>query len=139
MRRIALVNQKGGCGKTTTAINLASGLAIDGKRVLLIDLDPQGHAGLGLGADTDGMEVSIYEVLYGKIPMKDAIRFLRENLDMVLSDVVLSAFEQVMSGAPEREHRLAQCLDGIEDYYDYLIIDYAIGLKLVNIIQLVFG
>ncbi len=134
MRRIALVNQKGGCGKTTTAINLAAGLAAKDRKVLLIDMDPQGHSGLGLGAEADGMEASIYEVLSGKIPMVQAIRRLRENLDIVLSDVVLSAFEQVMSSAPEREYRLFQSLDGIGNQYSYLIIDCppSVGLLTFN-------
>jgi chromosome partitioning protein len=134
MRRIALVNQKGGCGKTTTAINLASCLAKEGKKVLLVDLDPQGHSALGLGVKTDQMEKSMYEVLSGKIPISEAIRALRENLDAVLSDVVLSAFEQVMAGAPEREYKLTQSLRDIDNNYDYLIIDSppSVGLLTFN-------
>ncbi len=134
MRRIALVNQKGGCGKTTTAVNLASGLAVEGRRVLLIDLDPQGHSGLGLGIDTAEMSASIYEVLSEKIHWKDAVMSARKNLSIVLSDVVLSAFEQVMSGVPEREYRLARSMDDAGDHYDYLIIDSppSVGLLTFN-------
>ncbi len=134
MRRIALVNQKGGCGKTTTAINLACFLAVAGKKVLLIDLDPQGHAGLGLGARVDQEEKTIYEVLLGEIPISEATQTLRENLDAVLSDVVLSAFEQVMAGAVEREYKLAGSLVDIENNYDYLIIDSppSVGLLTFN-------
>ena len=134
MRKIALVNQKGGCGKTTTAINVASFLAGEGKKVLLIDLDPQGHAGLGLGAKNDQVEKTIYEVLLGEVPIAEAIQTVAENLDVVLSDVILSAFEQVMAGGHEREYKLAQSLVGIEGDYDYLIIDSppSIGLLTFN-------
>ena len=134
MRRIALVNQKGGCGKTTTAINLTSFLAKEGRRVLLIDLDPQGHAGLGLGINAEAMEATIYEVLSGKTPLAGAVQPLKDNLDIVLSDVVLSAFEQVMSGVPEREFKLAKSLEHLEDDYDYLVIDSppSVGLLTFN-------
>jgi chromosome partitioning protein len=134
MRKIALVNQKGGCGKTTTAINLASCLSGEGRNVLLIDLDPQGHSGLGLGATPDQIENSIYEVLLGKIPISEAIQCLRKNLDAIFSNVVLSAFEQVMAGAHEREYKLEQSLADIADNYDYLIIDSppSVGLLTFN-------
>jgi chromosome partitioning protein len=134
MRKIAFVNQKGGCGKTTTAINLACCLAGEGKKVLLIDLDPQGHSALGLGARSEQIEKSIYEVLSGQIPISEAIQTSRENLDAVFSNIVLSAFEQIMAGAPEREYKLTQTIRDIENSYDYLIIDSppSIGLLTFN-------
>lgn len=134
MRKMALVNQKGGCGKTTTAVNLASCLAEKGRKVLLIDLDPQGHAGLALGLEPDHMEESIYEVLSGKMTSRDAIKTLGKNLDAIFSNVVLSAFEQVMAGVPERELRLAAGLRDIEEDYDYLILDCppSVGLLTFN-------
>jgi chromosome partitioning protein len=132
MRKIAVVNQKGGCGKTTTAVNLSTFLGLGGKRVLLVDLDPQGHAALALGVQTDQIERSIYEVLMGEVAATAAIQSLRANLDGILSDVVLSAFDQVMSGIPECEYRLRLTLREIEDSYDYLIIDSPPNLGLLT-------
>lgn len=134
MRRIALVNQKGGCGKTTTAINLAACLAEQGRRVLIIDLDPQGHAALGMGIGEDRLETSIYEVITGEIPASEAIVNVSDNLDGIFSDVVLSAFEQSMAGTADREKRLAGCLESISHRYDYLLIDSppSVGLLTFN-------
>jgi chromosome partitioning protein len=132
MRKIAVVNQKGGCGKTTTAVNVSNFIALGGKRVLLVDLDPQGHAALGFGFETDQMETSIYEVLMGEIAAGASVQSLRANLDGILSDVLLSAFEQVMAGIPEREYRLKLALKEIEDSYDYLIIDSPPNLGLLT-------
>jgi len=134
MRRIALVNQKGGCGKTTIAINLASCLAEKGEKVLLIDLDPQGHSALGLGFKPQQSNKSLYEVLLGEIPIEEAIQNLRENLDILHSDVVLSAFEQVMAGIEGREFKLLQCLKPIQNDYKFVIIDSppCVGLLTFN-------
>ncbi|HUV12663.1 MAG TPA: AAA family ATPase, partial [Acidobacteriota bacterium] len=123
MRRIAVVNQKGGCGKTTTAINLAMSLALQKRRVLLIDLDPQGHIAAGLGVRPEDSEKSINEVLLGEIPISEAIQPLRKDLDGVLSDIVLSGFEQVMAGVRGREYKLAESLKVVSGTYDFLIVD----------------
>ena len=134
MRRIALVNQKGGCGKTTTAVNLSSCLAAEGKKVLLIDLDPQGHSALGLGIKPDRIEKSIYEVMLGDIPVREAILNLRENLSIICSNVVLSGFEQVMAGVSGREYKLTQSLQHVQNEYDFQIIDCppSVGLLTIN-------
>jgi chromosome partitioning protein len=132
MRKIALVNQKGGCGKTTTAINLARCVAGMGKTVLLIDLDPQGHVALGFGVNSDHIQTSVYEVLLGQVPVIRAIRTLRERLDAVLSDVILAAFELVMAGAQEREFKLKRALDEVPARYDYIIIDSPPSLGLLT-------
>ena len=132
MRKIILVNQKGGCGKTTTAINIACCLALKGKKVLLIDLDPQGHSGKGLGVDPDLIEKSMYEVLTGEVALEDAIIPVRDNLDAVFSNIVLAAFEQLMAGQHEREYKLSQSLVDIEKKYDYLIMDSPPGVGLLS-------
>jgi len=134
MRRISLVNQKGGCGKTTIAINLASCLAEKGEKVLLIDLDPQGHSALGLGFKPDQSDKSLYEVLLGEIPIEEAIHNLSDSLDILYSDVVLSAFEQVMAGVEGREFKLSQCIKPIQNDYRYMIIDSppSVGLLTFN-------
>ncbi len=134
MKKIVLINQKGGCGKTTTAINVAHCLSLSNKKVLLLDLDPQGHAGLGLGVKTDLLGESIYEVLMGKVSITQAIHPLSDTLHAIFSNVVLSAFEQVMAGVPQRENILRQCLEEIEDQYDYVLIDSppSVGLLTFN-------
>ena len=134
MRIMTLVNQKGGCGKTTLAINLASCLAEKGEKVLLIDLDPQGHSALGLGFKPDQSAKSIYEVLLGEIPIEEAVHNLRNNLDILYSDVVLSAFEQIMAGVEGREFKLTQCIKPILNEYKYMIIDSppSVGLLTFN-------
>ena len=134
MRRITLVNQKGGCGKTTIAINLASCLAEKGEKVLLIDLDPQGHSALGLGYHANHSDKSLYEVLLGEIPVEEAIQHVRDNLDILYSDVILSAFEQVMAGVEGREYKLTEHLQSVQHNYTYVIIDSppSVGLLTFN-------
>lgn len=137
MRSIAVVNQKGGCGKTTTAVNLASYLADFGKRVLLVDCDPQSHASIGLGVDTDNLTTSTYDVLMNpQVSIGDVSVEVTENLHVVPSSVVLSAVEQQLSGKPDRENRLRRKLDAVDGDFDYTIVDCppSVGLLTFNAI-----
>jgi chromosome partitioning protein len=126
MRVIAVANQKGGCGKTTTAINLSSCLALKGQKVLLIDLDPQSHATMGLNIECNP-ERNIYHVMAparsGAVGLDDVIVSVKENFDMAPSDVMLCAVEQELAGEDGREKRLLQAIERLEKPYDFIIID----------------
>ena len=110
MRVIAIVNQKGGCGKTTTAINLAACLAAQSRKVLLIDLDPQAHATLGLSVKPEEAERGMYEVLSGEATLDEVIAQILPHLALAPSNIALSAIEQFLAGTPERERQLASRL-----------------------------
>ena len=142
MRVIAIVNQKGGCGKTTTAVNLAGSLAEDGARILLVDLDPQAHATLGLGIDPDELDENLYEVLAepdGSENLSRVIVEVNERLRVAPSSIVLSALEQKLASAPVelRTERLAAALDRLPDEYDYVLIDCPpnVGLLTFNALR----
>jgi chromosome partitioning protein len=126
MRIIAVANQKGGCGKTTTAINLSSCLALKGQKVLLIDLDPQSHATLGLNIECNPKR-NIYHVIApagtGAIRLDDIIVAVKENFDIAPSDIHLCAAEQELAGVDGREKRLLEALERLEKPYDFIIID----------------
>lgn len=137
MRTIALVNQKGGCGKTTTAVNLSSYIADSGKRVLLVDCDPQSHASMGLGIDTEDLDRTTYDVLMNQaVQIRDVAVTVSERLDVVPSNVVLSAVEQQLSGQPDRENRLRWKLEACAADYDYVFVDCppSVGLLTFNAI-----
>ncbi len=127
MKIIAVANQKGGCGKTTTAINLSSSLAMKSKKVLLIDFDPQAHATMGLSIDPYGLEKSMYDVIsageYNHTTIQDIRVPVGDNFDIAPSSAMLSAVEQELSGANGRENRLKHGLDSVDKLYDYVIID----------------
>jgi chromosome partitioning protein len=138
MRIIAITNQKGGCGKTTTAINLSAALASNNRKVLLIDLDPQSHATLGLNVKYD---LSIYNVL-SKISNKKArlneiIKNVDRGFDLAPSSIILSTLEQELTGEISRESRLWETLNDFQADYDYLIIDCPpnLGILTINAIR----
>ncbi|MBW2088318.1 MAG: ParA family protein [Deltaproteobacteria bacterium] len=127
MRVIASANQKGGCGKTTTAINLASSLSSKGERVLLIDFDPQAHATMGLNIMPSDLEKSIYHVItpkdYQFLRIEDILVPIKDNFDLAPSSLILSAVEQELSGLEGRENRLFRAIQELKKTYDYVVID----------------
>ena len=128
MRTIAVVNQKGGCGKTITSINLSAFLAREGRRVLVIDMDPQGHATLGLLPGETHPSRTMYEVFmeerdHRSAMLRDVIRPVRENLDIAPADILLSGVQEALAGQIGREDMLANTLVDLRKDYDYVIID----------------
>lgn len=137
MHVIAIANQKGGCGKTTTAINLSAALGEDGADVLLIDLDPQGHASLGLGQENTN-RAGLYEVLNGTLELEDVIeKGVAWGVDLVPASISLAAVEHALSDRPERERQLSRHLETLEVHYDYVILDCppSLGLLAVNALR----
>ena len=137
-RIISLVNQKGGVGKTTTAVNLASYLASAGKSVLLVDLDPQGNASSGLGLDTQNLEKSLYHSLVSKIHPKEVIVHNRATgLSLMPSNQELSGAAIELVDIDNREFQLKELLGKIKDEYEFIIIDSPPSLGLLTINGLV--
>jgi len=142
MRINAIVNQKGGCGKTTTTVNLAGALAADGHRVLIVDMDPQAHATLAMGLEPDDLEVNLYEVLVepaGASRMDSIIVDVSGQIDIAPSSIVLSALEQKLASERHdaRTERLSAALDTLPPLYDYVLIDCPpnVGLLTFNALR----
>ena len=140
---ISVINQKGGVGKTTTVINLAAGLSIKGKKVLIIDLDPQGNATTGLGlSNTEDADNTIYSVLNGNREISEVIQSTKlENLNMITSNVDLSGIEVETAGDSRRAFKLkdeiAALIHNSGSLYDYVLIDCPPSLSLLTIMALV--
>lgn len=134
-RVIAVANQKGGTAKTTTAVNLGAYLAMAGRRILLVDMDPQGNASSGLGIDKRAVESCIYSVLIDEVEIEKAIASTRvQGLDIVPATLNLAGAEVEMVNLMSREHRLRRALERVKVIYDYCLVDCppSLGLLTVN-------
>ena len=134
MRSIAVINQKGGVGKTTSSVNLSAALAMAGRRVCVMDLDPQAHASLHLGITAVGSQPSMYEILCGDATIADARHDISEKLSVVPSNLDLAAAELELAGEVGREMILRDKLDDDQEPFDYLILDCppSLGVLTVN-------
>lgn len=133
-RIIAIANQKGGVGKTTTAINLSACLAEAGQKVLVLDIDPQGNTTSGLGINKEEMESTIYQVILQEIEIEDAIcKQTFENLDVIPSNVNLAGAEIDLIDVEDREYILKNAILKVRDNYDYVILDCPPSLSMLTV------
>jgi chromosome partitioning protein len=142
MRTIAIINQKGGCGKTTTSINLAACLARLGHKTLLVDMDPQGHCGVGLAVPEEQIERTVYDALIEEhdgrpARLAELVWQIASDFDLAPANIKLAAFEQVFAGRPGREDRLSRALDSVRGSYEWCIIDCppSVGLLTFNALR----
>lgn len=135
---IAILNQKGGCGKTTTAVNLAAALALLDRKVLVIDMDPQGNATTGLGIEKNEQDVTVYSILTGQNSLQEAIvKTEISSLDLVPSNISLSGAEIELSKTIGPHSILKESMDGVASSYDYIFIDVPPSLGLLTLNSIV--
>ena len=133
-RIIAVANQKGGVGKTTTAINLSSCLAEKGKKVLAVDMDPQGNMTSGLGVDKNSVENTIYDLIIGESGVEEVLKKdILKNLDIIPANIDLSAAEIELIDVEDKEYIVRNVIKDIKDNYDYIIIDCPPSLSMLTI------
>ena len=131
---VSIANQKGGVGKTTTSINLSTILAKKGKKVLMIDADPQGNASSGVGIDRDDIDLSVYDILINDVTMEEVVKKTNiKNLDICPSNINLAGAEVELVSMMSREHRLKEKLDTVKEDYDFIIIDCPPSLGLITL------
>ncbi len=137
-KTIAVCNQKGGTGKTTTTINLASALAVLGKKILIVDMDPQGNASSGVGVNKNEIKESLYDVLIHRIAVTQGlVKTGVNNLDIIPCNINLTGAEIELVGVLSRETRLKKALDSIKDRYEFIFIDSPPSLGLLTLNALV--
>ena len=133
-RIIAVANQKGGVGKTTTSINLSACLAEAGQRVLVVDVDPQGNTTSGLGVDKNNVENTIYEMMLGECTVEESIiKDVLDNLDVMPSNVNLAGAEIDLIGIEDREYILKKAINSVRDNYDFIVVDCPPSLSMLTV------